>query len=213
MNGNIRLIGILVLGMVVLASVQVVGATGEVTWYWKGSETMYKDSPPTGSPDTVTLDPGESAWWYTDEAAQCDLTFSAGTWTATYWAQASGDSGRHRVYARLYVVHIDGSATEIAEEYKLLGPGDGLVRKDRALSPGSVDVKTGEKIAIEIEWSSSAGSDDKLTIYYNGEDYKSRLVSPLSNPAWPVPELSTLILFSVGLLVLAGYAVLTKRRR
>ena len=79
MNGNVRLIGILVLGMLVLAMVQVVGATGEVTWYWKGSGVMYKESSPTGPGDTVTLDPSGSARWYTDEAAACDLNFPAGT--------------------------------------------------------------------------------------------------------------------------------------
>ncbi len=38
MKGNIRLIGILVLGMLVLAMVQVVGAQGAQTWYFTGDD-------------------------------------------------------------------------------------------------------------------------------------------------------------------------------
>ena len=35
----------------------------------------------------------------------------------------------------------------------------------------------------------------------------------VAHPVSPVPELSTLILFSTGLLALAGYVLLTRRRR
>ena len=108
---------------------------------------------PTGTTDyTVTLGPGESAWWNTEEAAECDLTFPAGKWVARYWAEASGGSGSHRVYARLYVVHVDGSATVIIEKYSLLAPKDGLVEKTRDLELDSIDVNTGERLAIQIEW-------------------------------------------------------------
>ena len=223
-----RLIGILVLVMVVLVMVQVVGAAGEVTWYWKDTNAAFSHptaanykfhklmdkTEPTGTTDyTVTLGPSESAWWYTDEAAECDLTFPAGKWAVRYWAEASGDDGKHPVYARLYVVHTDGSATKIIEKYSWLAPEDGLVEKTRTLSPSSIDVNTGERLAIQIEWYHTADLGDTLTIHYNHNDYKSRLISPSSSPVCPVPELSTLVLLSIGLITLAGYVLLTRRRK
>ena len=214
--------------ILVSATAQMVSADdGKVTWYWKDvgvtfshptglnyefHKLMDKDEP-TGTTDyTVSLSKGESAWWYAHEPAECDLTFPAGNWKVIYWAEASGDSG-HRVYARLYVVHTDGTFTEIVEGYSNLGPSGTPVQKTRTLQSSSIDVNTGERIAVQIEWSSSADPGDVLTIHYNHPDYKSHLVSPPHSPVWPVPEPATIILVSAGLLILAGYAYMGKRSK
>lgn len=86
-----------------------------------------------------------------------------------------------------------------------------LEKIEKTLSTGSVDVLEGGRIAVEVYWVSTANGG--LEVYYNSSTYSSSLTSPSSSPAYPVPELSTLILFSTGLLTLAGYVVLTKRRR
>ena len=103
-----RLIGVLVLAMVV---VQVVGAAGEATWYWKNG--IFTDPPmahatdkimdqynPTGTThNIVTLDPDEEAWWYVENAAQCDLSFPLGNWIITCWMETnSPDNERVTIY-------------------------------------------------------------------------------------------------------------------
>jgi len=232
---NRGLIGVLILGMLVLAmaSVQVVGAIGEVIWYWKDTNVSgftlpsedhlfdkfmnTSEAPEENINYTVTVGRNESVWWYANYPAECNLTFPAGDenkpWVVSYWAQAFGDAGGHPIYARLYVIHSNGSATMVDERYNTLAPASGLTKKERELYPGAIDVDAEERIAIQIEWYKTAGEGDALKIYYNSTTYNSTLTSPPDSPAYPVPELSTLILFSTGLLALAGYVLLTKRRR
>jgi hypothetical protein len=46
-------------------------------------------------------------------------------------------------------------------------------------------------------------SDDLRIYYYDVEDTKySNLASPVSDPGYPIPELSTLVLISIGLVML-----------
>jgi hypothetical protein len=224
------IVAVILVGMLLLALTPIMNAQNNnliVTWWWKDMDATFSHlidpnykfhklmdkTEPTGTAEyAVTLGPGESAWWYTDEAAECDLTFPAGKWVARYWAEASGDQGSHRVYARLYVVHTDGGITMITQEYSLVAPEDGLVEKIRDLETNSIDVNPGERIAIQIEWYRTADPGDTLTIHYNYEDYKSRLVSPSTSPPWPVPELPTLILFSVGLVGLASLVAFRRLR-
>ena len=103
MNGNVRLIGILVLGMLVLAMVQVVSADGEVTWYLRraaasgfsypdghvSDKIMPRDTPTHTNSESVTLSAGDESWWYTDQIAECDLAFPSGNWQVTFWAELS----------------------------------------------------------------------------------------------------------------------------
>jgi len=68
------------------------------------------------------------------------------------------------------------------------------------------------RFAIEVLWSSSAAGN--LEIHCNPSDkHASNVTSPSSDPGYPVPELSTFILLSTGLIALAGYVLLTKRRK
>jgi len=212
--------------ILVSATAQMVSADCEVTWYWSDTDatfshptdTNYKfhklmdKDEPTGTTDyTVSLNKGESAWWYTHEAAERDLTFPAGNWKAIYWAETNSDN-EHRIYARLYVVKDDGSKTLIGERYNTLKHQSSPKRKERLISTSSpTNVNQGDRLAVQIEWSGNAESGEVLTVHYN--NYQSCLVSPPNSPPWPVPELPTVILFSTGLLILAGYVYMGKRNK
>ena len=162
-----------------------------VTWYWKGSGVMYKESSPTGPGDTVTLDPSGSAWWYTDEAAACDLNFPAGTWVATYWVKAmsSEDNGR-KVYTYLQV--FDSGGDRIFSRYRteeIMDASNIEKIEEKDLSFGSVYVPEGGKIAVKVCWVSTAKGS--LEIHYNSISNPSCFTSPPDSPSCPVPELST----------------------
>jgi hypothetical protein len=207
MNGNIRLIGILVLGMLVLASVQVVGA--QQTWYFCADEIMSKTHTP-GS--YVVCKDGSPKWWYVDEPAECDLTIGAGSWTVHIYHDTADESYEYdgTITADIYKV-ADGTKIHIATGSE--SPTEGGTDTTITCPMGSgVDFATGEKFAVRISWSpTSEKPTDPLYVYYSATK-PSTLTSPSSDPGYPVPELITLVLLSTGLLTLAGYVLLTKRR-
>ena len=89
-----RLIGVLVLGVVVLASVQVVGA--ETAQHWRLLDVDYTGTKADGASHykdlfmnktgnatghSFYINYTETAWWYAEYTAECDLTFGTGNWT------------------------------------------------------------------------------------------------------------------------------------
>lgn len=194
---------LVMLGICMIASIAEAEHGKGVTWYFKDvdypdnghvyDKFMNRTEEPTGATDyTVTLGPGKSAWWYANEAAECDLTFHTGAWKATYWAQTNSNNP-HRIYVRLYVVKEDGTPNLISKKWNTLKSCETPTKKERPLPTDSpTSVNRGERIALEIQWSSSADPGDTLTIYYNSTSYKSRLASTSNN--YPIPEFPTLAL-------------------
>ena len=74
------------------------------------------------------------------------------------------------------------------------------------------DFAVDEWLAIRLRWVDPPSSEI-LRIHYKAElDSDSWITSPPTDPGYPVPELSTIILFSMGLLLLGGYVWLKRRR-
>jgi hypothetical protein len=69
----------------------------------------------------------------------------------------------------------------------------------------------------EVRISNMARSGDWITTCYNNQNSPSTFYDVKSaingNPEQPIPELSTTILFAVGLLSLAGYICVVRRRK
>ncbi len=220
MHTNRGLIGVLVLGMLVFASVQVVGAQGEQTWYL--TPTSYTGTPANDgtthhhdkimsktqtTDDHVAFASDKTMWWYAEHAAECGLSFGMGSWSAHLYhdkMDVVGEVGE-TITADVYKVAPDGTPTHIATGSNTTISGQ--TETDITCSPvGSQDFATGERLAVRISWSST----DTIWIYYSA-DKPSTLTTPPSDPGYPVPELSTLILFSTGLLALAGYVGLGRK--
>jgi hypothetical protein len=215
--------------LILIAVAPVVSAGDKVTWYWKdtnasgftypGGHQFDKfmnttEAPESDTDNTVTLGKGESVWWYAHEAAECDLQFHTGEWSAIYWVKTNSDGG-HRINVRLYVVKADGSANLINEKWKMISFHDSPKKKTCSIpTNGPLDLNQGDRLAVEIQWSSNADADDTLTVYYNSTSYDSRLVSPPKSPPYPVPEPSILTLISVGLILficISGFKRLNDR--
>jgi hypothetical protein len=77
-----------------------------------------------------------------------------------------------------------------------------------AISGDSMEFDTGEHLMLALKWYPVSGSPDLVVTFGSG----TKLASPSTDPGYPVPELSSLILFSVGLLALAGYVVYRRRK-
>ena len=224
MNGHVRLIGILVLGMLVLASMQVVGAETAQTWFFTDTNAP---SPFTagdydkimtkgvgGGDVTITLAPGKRVWFYADQVAVCDVTFPAGSWDVAYWVKTlSTGEANTRLTTRLCYASSDGTETRVKGGYNPISYSASLQENVEPLVPDdSFTVPQGGRLAIEVLWSGSAKGT--LEIHCNPPDkHASKVTSPSTDPGYPVPELPTFILFSAGLIALAGYVGLRRKNK
>ena len=229
MKGNRRLILVLVLGTLVLASVQVVGAETAQSWHllnadYEGTKAidgtthlvnvyMNKTGNTTTSPYSKYLNYTETMWWYAEYAAECDLTFGTGNWTVyPDHEEIDGAEVGETITAGIYKVRGDGTATLLATGSKTAVSGSTSSTIECGPVVASQDFDAGERLALRINWTCT--TDELRIYYYRASDSKfSNIASPTSDPGYPVPELSTLILFSTGLITLAGYVLLTKRRK
>jgi hypothetical protein len=159
----------------------------------------------------ITLTPGQRVWFYSCETALVDVTFPAGEWEVVYRVVAYGSAN---ITTRIHSINATGHR---------LSPEAGHKEATEAITPGTVEivetlittssftVPTGGRLAVEVLWPATAGN---LVISLTPLDgYESYLISPDDEPGYPVPELSTIILFSMGLLLLGGYAWLKGRQK
>lgn len=223
---------ILVLMLVSAATVQMVSAAGEQTWYFtntEASDNISSSNNPTynmimtkgaeGGGDVITLKPSERVWFYADQLAQCDVGFPEDKWSVAYWVKAlnSSETGEGCVYTRLCYIDSTGSSTMASNSSSeaITNPQNIEEIVENWFADHTVPAFTvpeGGRLAIEVYWGSSPLGD--LEIHCNPPDkHASKVTSPSSDPAYPVPELSTIILFSAGLLILAGYAYMTRRNK
>ncbi len=228
-----RLIGILVLVMVVLAMVQMVGAETAQRWYllhdeYTGTEAhdgtthhknlfMNKIGETSVTPWSTYFNSPKTVWWYAGNIAECNLGFGENDWTA-YIAHGSINTevGSQTLYVDVYKVKADNSVVHLAGSTQSFNGGDTAGTWDIVCTDDdgtTQDFTTGERLAFRITHSYSGTKH--ITIYYYKDEggKRSRLESPSSDPGYPVPELSALLLFSIGLITLTGYVLLTKKRR
>jgi hypothetical protein len=182
-----------------------VASAGSQDWYICTDLTLDKTAPGAGSYDLPTS-PGNWKKWSAGPA-QCDLTMEAGSWTMdlNYYAPCRGTLS-------VDVWNDEGWPSETARLAKKFGTtilsGSNTISVDIDDSLQSVDFDSGEHLVLWMGWYASDESSD-LTLYCGSG--KSTLTSPSTDPGYPVPEMSTMVLFSVGLLALVGYVVYRRR--
>ena len=165
-----------------------------------------------GGNEKITLEPGQRVWFYANQVAQYNVTFPAGEWNVVYWVKTLNQTELNaRLYTRLQNVALGGGHTKIKEGYNLISYSGNIQENVEPLDAGSFTVPKDGRFAIEVFWQS--GANGSLEIYCNPLDkHSSQVTSPSSDPGYPIPELPTLILFSAGLIILAGYVVLKRRK-
>jgi len=191
------------------------------TWYFTNdtvtgptwSETDYNRNMTKGKEggdDKITLANGKRVWFYADQLAECNVSFPAGVWNVSYWVKTlDASESNTQLYTRLQVVTPEGEHTEIKGGSNLISYSENLQENVESLDAGSFTVPKDGRFAIEVLWQSDANGS--LEVYCNPpEGHSSLVTSPSSDPGYPIPELPTILLFSLGLLVIAGYV---KRRR
>ena len=145
------------------------------------------------------------------------MAFPAGPWHVAYWVRALHPDDKDKwVYTRIHSINSEGKRLSDGggheggfETIKSAGSLDQIVESALLETP-SFTVPKGGRFAIEVLWSGTALGN--LEIHCNPPEGISSVTSPPTDPGYPVPELSTIVLFSMGLLLLGGYVWLRRRR-
>jgi hypothetical protein len=173
---------------------------------------MHKGSR-TGTGEYFSLNYTEVAWFYADTGAACDIGFGERPWEAHVRTEAiEGDEVGHNLTVE--ICRLDngtGNVTVLASHTGQLTAVEpqhlwNLTCEDNEST--TQDFSTGDWLAVRLSWGCPT---DELRIYYKAEaGNDSYLESPTTDPGYPIPELSTLILLFTGVIALT---VLLKRGR
>jgi len=186
-------------------------SAGSQSWYLTdrtagvpGDANYFIDKGSGAGTSNVSMGTGAHPIWAANEAAAvtCDMS---GTWHVHI--EFNGITGGETVDANVDIGVISGGSWDWKGwcSVQELTSADSILDVDIDVSDLTID--TGDYLAMDV-WQHKGGSGDEEIVVTNGESY---VESPNTDPGYPVPELGSLVLFSVGLLALAGYV--WQRRR
>lgn len=212
--------------VLIMAGAQVVGAEspGSQVWYLT-SESKPDDAPlsndglehakdnlmnkgsRTGTGTSFNLASDQVAWFYADFGAECDLGFGASPWEAHIRTEGIEDDeiGYYLTVEICKLNNDTGEITVLAKNSTMLTEVESGHLWNITCEGVGVpqDFKKGDWLALRLSWNCSS---DSLRVYYKAEEGSDSFIeSPISDPGYPVPELSTLVLFCLGLVALFGY--------
>jgi hypothetical protein len=180
--------------------------SGTQSWYLHNDSEMYKGNQ-TKPQGNITINHSDTHIWIADFPALTDVTFpvNGNNWTGQITfvsVPADGDT---------FKVEIGNSSG--GTDFTLGGPQATLTGN------GSKNVFSFETTAAAFTVPAGKYLALNLTNDNTGYDYKvqtgmawSYVSSPETDPGYSIPEWSTLILVSAGLLVLTGYLWLRKKK-
>ena len=176
---------------------------GAQAWYLHNDTQMYKGnmSKPAG---TLTIPNDGTTNWTANEAATVEVVFPAGNWTGWLTLNKSFTVDENFTVA----VGSYNTTTSIftsAGSQNFTGES-GKTAFSLNISANGFTVPKGNYLALNVT-NPPAGSDNLVIMTGGGNSF---ITSPETDPGYPVPELSSIILFSVGLLALAAYILRTR---
>ena len=208
----------LVVSMLLLPSVA--SAAGRQTWYldddldvdpgW-ADRIMYQspDGEPVNGEDALVPVPrlGGQVTWRADFPTEVDVSFGDGPWDGKIMILGDVEPDYENIIIQLG--YVDGTGFQSQGQTALadgrVQPWGGFFEVDFDLVPGSLVVPEGSYLALRIVNNSA----DDIQVR-TGQSH-GWLKSPREDPGYPVPELPTVALLGVGLLLLGGYVALRKR--
>ncbi len=176
-------------------------------WYFNGDGTMYKADAGT-APGTVSINGvGGAAVWVSDKTAGASgYSFPSGTWTGQVRFDSSATGGNFTVE----IGYADPDGVNLAPD-PFTGPTANLVGSTNIFtyttSDMPVSVPAGKCLAVRI--TNSGGAESVVT----GGAWTYVSAPAGADTQWPVPEIATIILLSLGLLSLGGFIWFKKRRQ
>ena len=170
---------------------------------------MSKTGDTIGSPYSMNLPSGQVVWWYTEYPAEVAVSFGTDVdWIVDLWHEAASDE---QIKVELFSIGESGTYDQIAASDWIAATGSVTQVTLAGIEGKEQVVPLNSRIGLRVSWS---GTEDAFTLYYYrvDADKLSRLISPSSDPGFPIPELPGMALFSIGLLLI-GTLVLVSRKR
>jgi parallel beta-helix repeat protein/predicted outer membrane repeat protein len=159
-----------------------------------------------GQTGSTNIGSGESAVWLADQAALCDVTFPNGSWVAEIRTDADWGTGGDMCGVSVGGWNIDTGWYEIPTLNVTQITWDNEVNILKILlKTEAATIYQDDYLALSIKNNDSSSH----TIYTEG---RSSLRSPDTDPGYPIPGLASGLLLGFGLLSLAGYLGLKKRK-
>jgi len=185
----------------VTVTLNVVAPSGSQKWYLysNGDYLMEKTGTPTSF--VPIANNNSDATWLSDQSATTDVTFPSGAWTINLktpidWSSTcSAQVGDYNTGTSTFTAF---NGTKATGTYS-----NGAITI--TITTGGT-VSAGDYLALRVFNSSSS------TPYTVVTDGNSWLSSPATDPGYPLPEMSALILLGIGLAGLGGY-ILVRRKK
>ena len=180
---------------------------GAQSWYLHNDDVMYKGVT-NKTEGSVSIGASASNIWIADEATTTDVTFASSAWTGqVVFTSAPTGGGSPHTFTVEIGYSTDGSDfTAGGPDATLTGDGTATVFP-YTTDAASFTVTNGKYLALRLTNNSGSGYDVTTGLTWSYTN------SPSSEPGYPVPELPTIILLSLGLAGLGIYYWLRKRPR
>jgi len=204
---------VIVIAAVLLSSmVGMVSATSQ-DWYLTSSTTgpgdyqMQKSGSGATETEYVTLAKDVVKVWAADSAALGAIDMQ-GSWSTHMIINVANPD--NSVTVKMELGKLSGTSFTTADSVEETFTGGSYrLWTPTGLDPESFPISSSEYLAIRI--TNNATQTFSVTIYPNSEE-TTYITTPASSPVYPVPELSTIMLTCIGMLMLGGFVVYSRRR-
>ena len=167
-------------------------------WYLHNNSTMYRTT--TNPAGNLTIATDSSNLWIADEPAQTNLSFLAGIWTGRITLETALPSGQN------FSVEVGNYSSDIfTASGRATINGDGNTTFDFQITANSFSTQKDDYLAVNI-----TNTTTDIEVKTGGTH--SYITAPDNAPAYPVPELPSIILVSTALIMLAGVLLINSRR-
>ncbi|MFC2071783.1 hypothetical protein ACFLUU_03575 [Chloroflexota bacterium] len=186
-------------------------APGSQAWYLSNESAgyqrwdMYKGDT-TRDAGTLEIEQGPNLIWQSDEVASIDVTFASDLWSVVVLTDtAPSTDNMFRGYLGTWDAY--GGFVQI-NWWNWMGDGS-TTSFSHSFNPGPFTVPTDHNLAFRLINVGDA-TNENITVKL-GSNF-SYVISPTSDPGYPVPELPTLVLGGIGLVVLSAYIWFRRRK-
>jgi hypothetical protein len=168
---------------------------------------MYKGNTGEGE-GTLTINDGSYIVWTSDEAAETDVTFPKDLWSVNILFNSAPSSGN---WFKGYLQEFDPDSGGYDTIHLWNWQGDDSTTNFTAsfIPDTSFTIDSGHRLAFRINNPHEEASESLVVKVGSNFSY---VTSPTSDPGYPTPELSTIVLMSAGLVAIAIMFFATRKR-
>lgn len=175
-------------------------------------KVLSTDAPASTTARWYSLAKSEDAWWYTEFPATVDQSFVSGDWEIYFRTKLDSTSDKGKsVSITLMKLFDDGTTVFIADSSEIIPISSEGEHTVPISMTHSLDISVGERLALSFTWDDNA--TDELKIGCDSIARNSHLSSPPISSNVPVPEIPSLSLTALGMILLSSFTWWKSRKR